>query len=123
MPHLSPRLPLLALVLLALAIGCGPSAPSAKKHVRTLAMGVVLYRYEHPTQCPDIQELKSELYLDNSQAEVDTWGNAYIVECPEEGDALVVSFGPDGKHGTDDDIIQVADPGELISQPSPDGGK
>ncbi len=42
------------------------------------------------------------------QAHVDPWGNKYIYECPGKHDTNgydLFSAGPDGKAGTDDDIV------------------
>lgn len=50
----------------------------------------------------------------------DPWGSAWSIRC--HGDLAVVrSAGPDGEHGTDDDVVAVApmQPGGVLGSPSP----
>ena len=54
--------------------------------------------------CPSTPtELQEEGYLDRSKRATDAWDNDFQVEC-EGDDIYVISAGPDGQFGTEDDI-------------------
>ncbi len=45
-----------------------------------------------------------------SEGLIDPWGNKYVMRVPsqpaEEGEFYIVSAGPDGKMGSEDDIVE-----------------
>lgn len=53
--------------------------------------------------CPTVEDLKKYRKIGN-----DPWGKPFVLVCgeglPEDTDMGVISFGPDKKQGTDDDI-------------------
>lgn len=55
--------------------------------------------------CPKSAEhLQHQGYLDSSKSPHDRWGRAFRVEC-DGYEISVTSPGPDGKHGTADDVV------------------
>ena len=64
---------------------------------------VRLYENDHPGQCPTVQQLQSEGFLDRTKSANDAWGHAFSITCDGEN-ISVSSPGPDGRPGTDDDI-------------------
>lgn len=64
---------------------------------------VRLYENDHPGQCPTVQQLQSEGFLDRTKSANDAWGHAFSITCDGEN-ISVSSPGPDGRQGTDDDI-------------------
>ncbi|NLY92938.1 MAG: prepilin-type N-terminal cleavage/methylation domain-containing protein [Myxococcales bacterium] len=73
------------------------------KAVQVVKSAVNMYRLDNPRACPDVNELIRSKYLDGSKSAVDAWGNDFIIQC-ERGEIIVVSPGPDGQTGTEDDI-------------------
>jgi general secretion pathway protein G len=66
---------------------------------------VVLWRNAHPDQdCPTVDQLKREKFLDTGFVAKDPWGNPYKLSCDTE-DVVCTTAGPDRKEGTEDDII------------------
>jgi hypothetical protein len=65
---------------------------------------VLLYMgQEAGAGCPTMGELTEAGVLDASRRTMDAWDNPFVVEC-EGDDITVISTGPDGRPGTDDDI-------------------
>jgi general secretion pathway protein G len=65
---------------------------------------VLLYMgQEAGADCPTMDELVQAGVLDHSRRTNDAWDNPFIVECEGE-DIAVISNGPDGQSGTEDDI-------------------
>ena len=53
--------------------------------------------------CPTPEQLKAEKVIDKTTNIKDPWGMTYKIAC--DGDEIaVISFGPDKKEGTEDDI-------------------
>ena len=75
----------------------------AAKSVQVVKSAVNMYKLDNPRACPDIAELVRERYLDGSKSSVDPWGNDFVIQC-ERGDVIVISPGPDGQPGTEDDV-------------------
>lgn len=62
-------------------------------------------------ECPTVEELVRSRYLNKEP--VDPWGMAMVIKCPGEHDpdgADVISYGPDKREGTDDDVVSWRDP-------------
>ena len=79
---------------------------TAKTDARTLQQAVETWKLTHPSassDCPKIEDLKSDRTLKADQNTNDPWGKPYRIVCAN-GDFGVVSSGPDGKESTDDDI-------------------
>lgn len=111
------RLTCSAVTILALCGGCKENKRSAQDDDNAAQTAVKKYAYEaygewsqvHPAkQCPDRLEELNE-YMDRKDA-VDPWGRPYVMYCGSSlpagarGGIAVLSMGPDGKEGTDDDI-------------------
>ena len=75
----------------------------ARVQIQALENALNMYRLDNPRACPDVNELIRSKYLDGSKSAVDAWGNDFIIQC-ERGEIIVVSPGPDGQTGTEDDI-------------------
>lgn len=78
---------------------------TAKTDAKTLVQVVETWKLDHPSSndCPKIEDLKSSKLLKNDQNTNDPWGHPYKIVC-DNGDFGVLSQGPDGKEGSDDDI-------------------
>lgn len=61
------------------------------------------WRANHAGDCPTVQRLKDEKEISAASDVNDAWGNPYKIQCEDE-DTTIVSFGPDKKEGTQDDI-------------------
>ena len=77
---------------------------STKTDAQQIRSAVTLYLGENPAGgCPTMDDLVEGAYLDKSKRTTDAWDNDFVIEC--EGDNVaVVSAGPDGQFGTEDDI-------------------
>jgi hypothetical protein len=65
------------------------------------------------TECPTVDELKAERYLDTGFSLRDPWGSRYEVRCFDE-EVICTSAGPDRKRGTGDDIVVAGSDGDAI---------
>lgn len=61
------------------------------------------YRVDHPGQCVTVEQLRAEKELAASSKITDPWDTPYAIRCADD-DTYVLSFGPDKKEGTADDI-------------------
>jgi hypothetical protein len=73
---------------------------NALKVLHTIAEA---WRANHGNECPTVQRLKDERELAASTSTNDAWGSPYKVLC-DESETHVVSFGPDRREGTADDV-------------------
>jgi general secretion pathway protein G len=65
---------------------------------------VLTYKQVHTdVDCVQPDQLKSEKEIDSTTSIKDPWGSVFKVVCDGE-EIAVISFGPDKKEGTDDDI-------------------
>jgi len=76
---------------------------SAKTSLKNLQAIAELWRSNHGNDCPSIQQLKDEKALSAASDTNDPWGSPYKIQCDDES-TLAISFGPDKKEGTQDDI-------------------
>ena len=104
------RSQVVALVLVATAVGCGSSeleqsrAQSAQITAQTIRSAVMLYQVQHADgTCPTLEALIDDGAMPRSAQTTDPWGHAFRIECTAE-DVIVRSPGPDGTAGNDDDI-------------------
>ena len=73
--------------------------------VRYLVGMAEQYRLANSGECPSIERWIEDKTLKTPPK--DPWGNFLLVHCPgehEQGSADVISLGPDGQAGTNDDI-------------------
>lgn len=76
---------------------------STKTDAQALRSAVMLYVADNPRQCPTVEDLVNERYLDRSRRTTDAWDTQFQISC-EEGEITVVSAGPDLEFNTEDDI-------------------
>lgn len=77
---------------------------TAKTDCRTIHPIVEAYRANHAGgQCPTVEQLRAEKELSATSNITDPWGTPYAVRCTDD-DFYIVSFGPDKKESTQDDI-------------------
>jgi general secretion pathway protein G len=78
---------------------------TAKTACSSIKSASLLWKNAHPDQdCPSVEVLKHEKFLDTGFLPKDAWGNPYKIAC--DADEIVCSTaGPDRKEGTEDDII------------------
>ena len=113
---------LLATLVLTRMTGRGKEAKvaTAKTQINSLRTALASFEMDcdrFPTAAEGLQALverptgmsettRWRKYLTKSKVPVDPWGNDYIYRCPGvvNEDYDIVSRGPDGKEGTDDDI-------------------
>ncbi len=62
-----------------------------------------LWRTSHGTECPTAERLKSEREISSTAKITDAWDTPYKLVCDDDS-LTVISFGPDKKEGTADDI-------------------
>lgn len=77
---------------------------STRSDAQTVRSAVQMYVSENPGgDCPGMEDLTSGGYIDSSRRTADAWDNDFVVECSGD-DISVISAGPDGQMGTEDDI-------------------
>jgi hypothetical protein len=72
--------------------------------VKSLHAVAEAWRANHGNECPTPQRLKEEKELAASSELIDAWGSPYVILCSDEA-TTVISFGPDKKARTEDDIV------------------
>jgi general secretion pathway protein G len=70
---------------------------------QSLRSAATLYKADNPRECPTVEELVSERYLDGTRRTADAWDTPFQIVC-EDGDIFVRSAGPDLEFDTEDDI-------------------
>ncbi|HVJ90518.1 MAG TPA: type II secretion system protein GspG [Labilithrix sp.] len=75
----------------------------AKIDARTIHPIAEKYQVDHPGQCPTVEQLRAEKELSAASKITDPWDTPYAIRCQDE-EITVLSFGPDKKEGTNDDI-------------------
>ena len=98
---------IMALVATAASFAIMPAIQKSKIKAtsgdcKTIAAAVDLYMSEHEN-CPTMQDLITEKFMDARKNTKDAWKNDFSIECGEDG-ATVRSAGPDGQMGNEDDI-------------------
>jgi general secretion pathway protein G len=99
---------IMALIATAVGVAVVPQWRKSQKRqtltdAQAVKAGVLLFMTDN-NGCPSgSAELQEEGYLDRSKRATDAWDNEFQVEC-EGDDIYVVSAGPDGQFGTEDDI-------------------
>jgi general secretion pathway protein G len=75
----------------------------AKIDARTIHPVAEKYLVDHPGQCPTVEQLRAEKELSAASKITDPWDTPYAIRCGDD-EIYVISFGPDKKEGTADDI-------------------
>jgi general secretion pathway protein G len=99
---------ILAMIAGSVAVALLPRLEEARiKTTGTDAQGlrsaVMLYVADNPRECPTVEDLVSERYLDGSRRTADAWDTPFEITC-EDGEIAVFSAGPDLEFSTEDDI-------------------
>lgn len=76
---------------------------TTKTDAQALRSAVMLYKADHPRDCPTVEDLVNERYLDGTRRTTDAWDTPFQISC-EEGDIAVISAGEDLEFNTEDDI-------------------
>lgn len=102
---------IMALIATAVGVAVMPRLQKAredstKTDAQSIRSAVILHLGENPGgNCPTMDSLVEGGYIDSSKRTEDAWNNEFTIEC--DGDSVsVVSAGPDGQMGTEDDIQQ-----------------
>lgn len=80
---------------------------TAKNDTKALQGAVETWKINKPgsaSECPTVETLKNDKALKADQNTNDPWGKPYRIVCSGD-DFGVISSGPDGKDGTEDDIV------------------
>jgi general secretion pathway protein G len=99
---------IMALIATAVGIAVLPQFTRAKEKtaesdVQTIRSAVQLYIMHGGSDCPTVEDLLEDGSLEEGKNTVDPWNNEYAIEC--DGDNItVISGGPDGQPGSEDDI-------------------
>ena len=76
----------------------------AKQDVGRLKQAIELWRSQNPgAECPTMDKLKADKVVATSTKSADPWDTPYEIVCEPE-DTIVVSYGPDKKKNTKDDL-------------------
>jgi general secretion pathway protein G len=76
----------------------------AQTDARTIHPAAEKYRVDHTgEQCPTVELLREKKELSQASKITDPWDTPYKIICGDE-DVMVMSFGPDKKENTADDI-------------------
>lgn len=75
----------------------------AKIDARTIHPVAEKYKVDHPGVCPTVEQLRAEKELSAASKVTDPWDSPYKIICGDD-DIMVLSFGPDKKENTNDDI-------------------
>jgi prepilin-type N-terminal cleavage/methylation domain-containing protein len=100
---------IMAMVAVAAAFAVMPVLARARVRqattdVATVRQAATAYQVEIGG-CPSVDDLVREQILSSHTNTVDPWGNAFVIECEDDGrEPGVTSAGPDGEHGNEDDI-------------------
>ncbi len=107
-------LAIIGLVMSVVGVGVYSSYKKAQKRIAQVAVNeiaqkTVQYMTDNNNECPKtVDDLVAQKYMPKKQK--DPWNHDFILRCPGtvNVDGIdVVSLGPDGKEGTDDDITAV----------------
>ncbi|NOY92964.1 MAG: type II secretion system protein GspG [Deltaproteobacteria bacterium] len=100
---------IMALIATAVGVAVLPQLEKARiKSTRTDAQSirsaVTLYLADHPgDSCPNIDDLVEDAALDSSKRTTDAWERDFQIDC-DNGGINVLSAGPDGQFGSEDDV-------------------
>jgi general secretion pathway protein G len=75
----------------------------AKNDTRAIHPIAEKYRVDHPGQCPTVEQLRAEKEISATAKITDPWDTPYKIICADD-ETYIVSYGPDKKENTNDDI-------------------
>jgi general secretion pathway protein G len=75
---------------------------STRTDARTVAGAVEMYVAQN-SDCPSMDDLVREGFINSATRTTDAWDNAFQISCDGE-EVTVVSNGPDGQPNTEDDV-------------------
>ena len=98
---------IMAMIATAVGIAVMPQLEKARINdtraaAQTIRSAVTLYMTDHH-DCPSMEALVESRVIDRSKRTTDAWDQPFSIQC-EGGEVYVVSSGPDGQMGTDDDV-------------------
>jgi general secretion pathway protein G len=103
--------------LIASAVGFGvfkflakAKIKTAEQEVQHIRSAIQIYQNDHPDQCPTVDQMRTDGQLDRNASANDPWNHPFTINCDGEN-ISVVSMGPDGRAGTQDDIPQASGAG------------
>jgi general secretion pathway protein G len=77
---------------------------TAKTACSSIRSATLLWKNSHPSEdCPTVDQLRQEKFLDTGFSTKDAWGNPFKLTC-ESDEIICETSGPDRKEGTEDDI-------------------
>jgi len=79
------------------------------RDVKKLQAAAVAWRVTHGNRCPTVNQVRDDGGLDTNSSIEDAWGSLYVIECTSNT-TTALSYGPDRKAGTSDDIRCTASP-------------
>lgn len=100
---------IMALIATAVGVAVVPRLNKARvdqttSDVRAVLSAATMWVAENPGgECPSVQKLVDDGQLNKSSRLKDAWENEFKIECEGE-EPTVISGGPDGQMGNDDDI-------------------
>jgi len=77
---------------------------TAKNDTKALYNIADNWRASHSADCPTVERLKADKEISATSNTIDPWGMNYKINCEDADNLQVVSFGPDKKENTQDDI-------------------
>ena len=78
---------------------------TAKNDMITMHPAAESYRADHPSEgCPTVEQLVAGKLISATSKSTDPWNGPYKIICNEDQSIQLVSFGPDQKENTADDI-------------------
>ncbi|MBZ0119277.1 MAG: type II secretion system GspH family protein [Sandaracinaceae bacterium] len=99
---------IMAMIAAAVGVAVLPQMERARiQQARTDALairsGATAFLLNNGSECPSVEALREEGFLDNATRHEDPWDTPFAVECPER-DVIVASAGPNRQMGDEDDI-------------------
>ncbi len=98
---------IMAMIATAVAVALMPQLEKARINAtrtdaQTIRSAVQLYQLDHH-DCPTADKMVEAQILDSGKKTTDAWDNEFQINC-DGGNIVVISGGPDGQVGTDDDV-------------------
>lgn len=79
-------------------------ATQTNTDMRVIQGAVTLYMVHHGSCPASVGDLVEDGRLSRSARTIDAWNNEFQIICEGESEPIVISSGPDGSQGTEDDI-------------------
>ena len=79
------------------------SISATEDGVEVVRNAMTMYRLDNPRDCPDMEDLLDGEYINSTTSTTDAWDMDFELSC-EGRNLYVMSAGPDGQFGNDDDI-------------------